>query len=125
VSFVEVWCLKTECVQVCVLGTTLPSFVFSSHQKAMPMSETTKLVFYPQQIDVKPIPICFGYHTSYNYLVRRVKNETQALKLIIACLLFVVIGNASSNDAPCRFFRLINVDDLIFVSHMVLVNSFL
>ena len=73
---IEVWRLKTECVQIYILCTTLPRFLFSKRQKAMPIPATTKFVFSPQQIYIEPISVCCAHHTSYNCLVRRVKNET-------------------------------------------------
>ena len=39
--FIEVGGLKTEGVQIHILGTALPRFIFSQRQKAMPISATT------------------------------------------------------------------------------------
>jgi len=54
-----------------------------------------------------------AYHPTYNFLVWRLKDETQVFTLIITTLLCVVILNALSNYPP---FRLILGDDLIFFS---------
>ncbi len=46
--FIEIWRLKTKRVQIHILCATLPRFLLGKRYKAMPISATAKLVFYPQ-----------------------------------------------------------------------------
>lgn len=112
--FVEIWRLKTECIQVYMLCATLPRCVFNQRQKATPISLTPQFVFYPHQVDKQPIPMYYAYYAPCNSLVRGLKNEAKALRLVIPCLLLVVTANASADGLPDRVVRLIDIDNSVF-----------
>lgn len=115
---VELWRLEAERVQIGIQGSPLPRFLFSQRQEAMAMAATTKLVFYPQQVYMEPIPVSCADYTAYNHLVGRMEDETQVFMMIIACLLSVVGPNAFSNRSPFGISRFVNVNDLVSLIHI-------
>mgnify|MGYP007132080056 CR=1 FL=1 len=114
---VEVRRLKTECVQIGVLGAASTCFLFGEREELVSVSLTAEIATDPEQVNVEPLPVSFPDDAASDFLIRREESKAQKLALIGASLLFVVVPNAAADDIPHKIVGLFYVENLITFSH--------